>query len=416
MGHDHLVLVGPGKGPPVAKAADTRSQEHAARVAVEPPIPPSPEVSAANHSSAPTVDRRKPTPDDYDDHPAPVDPYARDDRLKSERVTQDRSTTTAASTTAATVAPPVNDYGPVVAFSRGRLTIVYFGIFVGVGAFLGMLHTGFYLGAHGLARPVELLTLLLAVAIGAPFTAFMLTRILDIRSWLGGDKTFSQWARTITFSLWGGLQGGFSITSMVATVYGISPLILVDAVVLGLPLAQAVGRVGCLNYGCCYGRPCSENHRFAIRYQHPATKLMRYDPSLAGKALFPSPVFSTIINIGMYATLLAIWSGVPDRRAGLLAGVFMVMYGAKRFLIEFTRADFPGKHPFGLTFWQVLSLVLMTVGSVILTVAMPRQSVVGAADASLGVDMLQTMWPVALIAALVMMTAYSVHGRKIGSW
>lgn len=312
--------------------------------------------------------------------------------------------------------PSVTDYGPTIAFQNERLTIVYFGIFVGVGGFLAMLHSAFYLSAHDVAGPSVLMALLLVVAVGAPFTSFALTRLLDIRSWLGGDKTFVQWARTITFSLWGGLQGGFNLSLAVAATFGIAPLALLDAVVLGLPLAQAIGRIGCLNYGCCYGRICSNFSPLAIRYRNPTTKAMRYDPQLAGIALHPTPIYSTMVNLAIYGTMLYLWLSPGDRPAGLLAATYMTLYGLKRFCMEFIRSDFPRPHALRLTMWQFLSAGLAIAGSVLLLAVVPGQPVVQSLDADAGIAALALGAPLALVAALVMTAVYSVHGKEVGSW
>lgn len=312
--------------------------------------------------------------------------------------------------------PTVNDYGPTIAFRNDRVIVVFFGIFVGVGALLAMLHSSFYFAAHAVAEPRVFVTLLLAVAIGAPFTSFMITRLLDIRSWLGGDKTFLQWIRTITFSLWGGLQGGFDISIVVASLFGIAPLALLDAVVIGLPLAQALGRVGCLNYGCCWGRPCSEFSILAVRYRNPTTKIMRYKPELAGVALHPVQVYSTLANVGIYSVLMTLWVTQPDRREGLLAATFMMLYGTKRFCVEFLRSDFPRAHRLRLTMWQFLSSFVAVAGAVLLVAVVPGNDVVTPADAGAGLTSALVWSPLAVVGALIMGAVYSVHGRKVGSW
>jgi len=312
--------------------------------------------------------------------------------------------------------PTVTDYGSTIAFRNDRVTIVYFGLFVGFGALLAMLHSAFYLAAHAVARPLVYVVLLGAVAVGASFTSFALTRLLDIRSWLGGDKTFVRWARTITFSLWGGLQGGFSQSMLVAGLFGIAPLALLDAVVLGLPLAQAIGRMGCLNYGCCYGRRCSGSPRFAIRYRNPTTKAMRYEPHLAGIALHPAPIYSSMANVAIYGTLLSIWLTQGERPAGLLAAIYMTLYGIKRFSMEFIRSDFPRPHALRLTMWHFHSATLATVGIVLLVAVVPNQAAVGPMDIGAGLSAVSVGWPLALIAALIMTAVYSIHGKEVGSW
>lgn len=55
--------------------------------------------------------------------------------------------------------------------------------------------------------------------------------------------------------IWGGILGGFVALYFFCRKRSIRMWEFADMVVLGVPLAQTIGRLGCLAAGCCYGHP-----------------------------------------------------------------------------------------------------------------------------------------------------------------
>jgi phosphatidylglycerol:prolipoprotein diacylglycerol transferase len=92
-----------------------------------------------------------------------------------------------------------------------------------------------------------------------------------------------------------------------------------DMFALALPAGEAVGRFGCLLNGCCYGTTTSVT--WAI-YQHGAWR-------------HPAQIYSAIAAIVVFIALLAAQHRV--RREGDLFRLYLVLYGASRFAIEFFR-------------------------------------------------------------------------------
>ncbi len=112
-------------------------------------------------------------------------------------------------------------------------------------------------------------------------------------------------------------------------------------------------------------------------------------------------------------TLALVWE---TRSVGMLAGVFMVLYGFKRFSIEFLRGEFPRVFFKGLTVWQWFSLAFMGLGIGITSWVVQNGSTIGAIQLSAGIQGLGSASAVLLLTSVILGAAYGTHGRKIGSW
>jgi len=309
------------------------------------------------------------------------------------------------------------DFGPVVLYQGASLTFVSFGLLVGVGAFLGFLQTWFYLGMyHVLPQAAHANQLALSLGLGAPLSAYIITRLLDIKTWLRGEKTLLQYLRTVSFGLWGGLTGGILILSTFAWLTGTPLLALLDAFAVGIPLAQIFGRIGCLNYGCCHGTECSSQHQPGIRYYNAQTKVLRYAPRLRGRRLHPTQIYSALANGLIYLLLLGLWLLWDTRPAGALAGIYMGLYGLKRFSVEFLRGEFPRVYILGLTLWQWFSLLFVALGGLLMLVTFLFGNQLGTVDPAYGWESMSSSLGLLGLTAVVMGLAYGTHGRKIGSW
>jgi len=310
-----------------------------------------------------------------------------------------------------------NDYGAVVLIQGYSFTFVSFGLMVGLGALLSSLHILFYLGSYQiLAKPAQIYQLGLAVALGAPLSAYVITRVLDLKTWLSGEKNFFEYIRTVSFGLWGGLVGGLLILIGFAALTQTPLLALFDSFAVGIPLAQVLGRLGCLNYGCCHGRECSSDHQLGIRYSNPQTKVLRYNPELKGKRLYPTQIYSVLGNLIIYTFILILWLNWDARPVGTLAAVYMSLHGLKRFSVEFLRGESPRVYFKGLTLWQWFSMGFMVTGLGLLTFVINSTAAVGVGDFTLGFQSMQSALGILILVSIIFGLAYGTHGRKIGSW
>lgn len=142
---------------------------------------------------------------------------------------------------------------------------------------------------------------------------------------VGGAVVGLVWARRYPFPLMRGLDLGWTV----------------------LPLGQAIGRIGCIGAGCCYGKLTDG-------------PLAMYLPSVNGEWAwrYPTQLMALVANLLIFATLLAV-ERYGKRRAspghtwpfdGFLFLLYVELYSIKRFILEFLRADAePVLGPFTVT-------------------------------------------------------------------
>jgi phosphatidylglycerol:prolipoprotein diacylglycerol transferase len=129
-----------------------------------------------------------------------------------------------------------------------------------------------------------------------------------------------------------------------------------DVFAPAISLGQFVGRFGCLMAGCCYGRYCSMP--WAITFKDPNSLAPLNIP------LHPTQIYHSLAGLVSFFILCLCKSKVKG--SGSLFGLFLMLYGMFRFVIEFFRGDFrPMVGVFSFTQWIALSLVLVGAGIVI---------------------------------------------------
>lgn len=129
---------------------------------------------------------------------------------------------------------------------------------------------------------------------------------------------------------------------------------LLDLSIAGVPAAHAMGRIGCLLGGCCYGIPWEGP--WAIRYTHPIAPAS--DPPVLRH---PVPVYeSALLLVLAFALVLA-----PPRRvgSGQRVGIYLAAYALIRIVTETYRGDGVRGVWFGvISTSQLISLAMMAAG------------------------------------------------------
>ncbi len=96
-----------------------------------------------------------------------------------------------------------------------------------------------------------------------------------------------------------------------------------DTVGVPVLVAQAVGRIGCLLNGCCYGRPTAEWYGVVVQ-------------GLPDRHVPAQLVDTALMLLGALA--IALWDRAGQRKPGVSFGLFVIAYGLSRFVYEFFRA------------------------------------------------------------------------------
>jgi len=140
--------------------------------------------------------------------------------------------------------------------------------------------------------------------------------------------------------------GGLIFAAVAGVVFsklkGVSIPVVMDIAVPGIALGQSIGRIGCFMSGCCYGAPTWVS--WAVKFPH------------LDQLRHPTQIYESLVTFGIFLALIRFRG--RKTRPGQVAWLYVVMYAATRFAIEFVRGDNP-QALFGLTVSQVISLLAL---------------------------------------------------------
>ena len=147
------------------------------------------------------------------------------------------------------------------------------------------------------------------------------------------------------FVYYGGALGGFLAASIMTRRLGLSFFAVGDLFAPVMAGGYALGRLGCLAAGCCFGAPTTMP--WGIHFP-PGVE------APTGIALHPTQIYSSL-----WSALLAVLLLVLEKRPrqghspfgaqGQIFGVWMALHGLGRLIIEQFRDDFRGPTLFNLS-------------------------------------------------------------------
>jgi phosphatidylglycerol:prolipoprotein diacylglycerol transferase len=156
-----------------------------------------------------------------------------------------------------------------------------------------------------------------------------------------------------------------------------------DSLALGLPVGQAVGRLGCFLAGCDYGRLVEGGREalpWAVHFSDPHSLVpaeLQFDADGHPLYLHPAQIYLLLGNLVVFGLL---W--MADRRAkatfpGRLVPLYFMLYAVNRGVLEHWRGD-EDRGVFDLGFWQPsfsqLFSVIFFVAGVLLYRALRRRA------------------------------------------
>ncbi|MBO6061409.1 MAG: prolipoprotein diacylglyceryl transferase [Clostridia bacterium] len=128
---------------------------------------------------------------------------------------------------------------------------------------------------------------------------------------------------------YGGLIGGIFGAFIGSLIVRVPLWEYSDPVVPVLPLAHAIGRMGCFCAGCCYGRVTDS--WIGIEFPSAATGLAE------GVKVIPTQLIEAGVNLAIFVFLMLFT--IKRRRRFTTLWVYLICYGVMRFFIEFLRGD-----------------------------------------------------------------------------
>lgn len=178
---------------------------------------------------------------------------------------------------------------------------------------------------------------------------------------------------------YGGMIGGFLACSWVVWRSRADYLTVADAAAPALSIGYALGRIGCFLVGDDYGAPTNAWYGIAFPKGAPPTTAqslrdfgVNVDPSIPADAVLrvhPTQLYETGAALIMFGVLM--WLNRRPHARGLAWGLFLIMLGIERFLVEIVRAK--DDRFFGsFTVAQVISILLVVAGLALITFSKSR--------------------------------------------
>jgi phosphatidylglycerol:prolipoprotein diacylglycerol transferase len=154
---------------------------------------------------------------------------------------------------------------------------------------------------------------------------------------------------------YGGLLGALPVAWWFVRRHGLPGWATADVLVPGVAIGQAVGRLGCLAAGCCYGRPTSVP--WAITFTDVNANRQVGTPM--DTPLHPTQLYETAATLLIFAVLLRV--ARKKRFAGQVTLLYFALYSVARFVIEIFRGDAARGTVFGgaLSTSQFIAILLL---------------------------------------------------------
>jgi phosphatidylglycerol:prolipoprotein diacylglycerol transferase len=249
------------------------------------------------------------------------------------------------------------------AYTFGPLQLTGFGI-----AILMCFVVGQQVAQRELARrgydPEPVGDMIVAAVVGGLLGA-KLYYVVVLRHW---DSLFDR----AGFVYWGGFVGGTLAVMAVIHRRRLGMMRMFDVGAPACAAAYAVGRTGCWAVGDDYGRPW--NGVLAVAFPDgspPSTAgIMAREfgaavPASAGPStvlsVYPTQLFEVALGLVMFGILWRLRD--HEHAEGWLFGVYCVLAGAERFIVEFFRAK-DDRFVAGLTYAQIIALAFVALGGV----------------------------------------------------
>jgi hypothetical protein len=163
---------------------------------------------------------------------------------------------------------------------------------------------------------------------------------------------------------------------------------VMSAMFIAYAFGEGTGRLACISFGCCYGKPLDDCHpmiRSIFRKRHfvfrGKTKKISYAHQLEGQAVVPVQALTAVIYSGAgFLGFYLFLKGYPY--ASLMLAMLVTQLW--RFVSEFLRADYRGNGR--ISAYQVMNLLAIVYTLVILTLTTKSDGV--APDLLLGINSL----------------------------
>lgn len=228
--------------------------------------------------------------------------------------------------------PTIFELDPFTLFgiTFGPFALHTYGVFVAMGFLLGISWSMREARKSGL-DPNMVSDLSFYIIIGAILGARVLYVLINPTYFSANPQEILQfWKGGLVFS------GGAILAAVMAFWFlknrGQNVWVWMDILAPGLGLGEAIGRLGCLSAGCCYGDVCDKP--WAVTFTNPDSLAPLHIP------LHPTQLYHSLAGLTCFAVVMLLKNRL--RGSGQLMGVFLALFASFRYVIEMFRADYRG--------------------------------------------------------------------------
>lgn len=169
-------------------------------------------------------------------------------------------------------------------------------------------------------------------------------------------RIFAVWQGGIVF--WGSFIGGFIAFYFYTNKYHWPKMQTADIIILGVPLGHAIGRIGCIAAGCCFGKKLYYINDMGNIIKYSLFEITYPKQSIAYNSLilssniqikkimqetektlplFPSQLTEAFIVILIFFILLIFHK--YKKFNGQITLIYIILYSTVRFILEYYRGD-----------------------------------------------------------------------------
>lgn len=247
-------------------------------------------------------------------------------------------------------------------FQFGPFSVTWFGILVAAGFVAGLWTASRRAPAEGIRSEavLDLGPWLLLGGVGGARLWYVMTFWKEQFAGRGIGKVLAFWEGGLVF--YGGLVGACVACWLYVRFKRLPIWKLADVLAPSIPLGQAFGRIGCLCYGCCYGK--RSGLPWSIRFPEGHATHPFGEP---GTDVHPTQLYEAALLLILYVGLARLLH--KRRFAGEVFGMYLVGYALMRSLVELFRGDYPANRLFFggyVTPAHLVSIVVLAAGLVML--------------------------------------------------
>jgi len=238
--------------------------------------------------------------------------------------------------------------------SIGSFFLPTYGTLVALGFLVGLYITVRLAKRAGL-KPDPMVNLAIYSALAGLLGAKIAMLLFDFPTyWAHPGEIFTR----ETLQAAGVYQGGLILAMIVAVWYIRSQrlpwLTTFDVFAPGIAAGHAIGRLGCLAAGCCWGIPT--HLPWAITFRNWQAEQLTGVP--LGIPLHPTQLYESLSEAVLFGILL--WRIRRPHAQGAIIGLYLILYSICRFVIEFYRFhEQPTQLGLSLTQWMSIGLLLL---------------------------------------------------------